>query len=172
MHLFTGPCMNIVSGCVQICKTLRDFAHDSNNAHYVHKAKSCQHSVVKSTSQLKHSLQTNLKMDFVVRSASPFRGDNRYQNATDESESMHSNHRESSPFDRKSPQPSESHRELSPFNRNSPQEIPRELSPFRSSPQPLENYGNNSLHHRGNDLSPRSTIASSDISFANSSVSR
>ncbi|XP_045184565.1 talin rod domain-containing protein 1-like [Mercenaria mercenaria] len=167
-----GPCMNIVSGCVQICKTLRDFAHDSNNAHYLHKAKSCQHSVGKSTNQLKHALQNHLEIDFHVRSASPFRGDTRYTSSADESESLHELHRESSPFERKSPQPTESHRELSPFNRTSPQEIPGDLSPFRSSPQPLENYGNNGLHHGRNDLSPRSTVASSDISFTNSTVSR
>ncbi|XP_060571217.1 LOW QUALITY PROTEIN: talin rod domain-containing protein 1-like [Ruditapes philippinarum] len=175
-----GPCMNIVSGCVQMCKTLRDFAHDTNNTHYLHKAKSCQHSVAKSTGLLKHALQNHLKMDFHIRSASPIRGDNRYQPQSEESEALHELHRESSPFDRKSPQPTESHRDLSPFNRSSPQELsrdlspfnrsspqelPRDLSPFRSSPQPLENHGRN-------DLSPRSTVASSDISFTNSSVSR
>ena len=164
--------MNIVSGCVQMCKTLRDFAHDSSNNHYLHKAKSCQHSVSKSTSMLKRALQINLKMDFHVRSASPIRGDNRYQSSAEESETLHELHRESSPFDRKSPQPTESHRELSPFNRSSPQELPRDLSPFRSSPQPLESFGNSGLHDGRNDLSPRSTVASSDISFTNSSVSR
>lgn len=164
-----GPCMNIVSGCVQICKTLRDFAHDSNNAHYVHKAKSCQHSVIKSSSQLKQALQVNLKMDFHVRSASPFKGEIRYQNASNDS---HDTLQESSPVERKSPQPSESHRELSPLNRDSLPEIPQDLSPLRSSPQPFENYGNNAVLLGRSDLSPRSTIASSDISFANSSVSR
>lgn len=163
--------MNIVSGCVQICKTLRDFTHDCNNNHYLHKAKSCQTSVMRSTGQLKHALQKHLRLEFHTHSPSTFRGDNRFLSNSEETESPDSQ-RESSPFERKSPHSTESHRELSPFNRNSPLEMPQDVSPFRSSPQPVENYENNVVHQGRNDLSPRSTMASSDNSFANSSVSR
>lgn len=181
-----GPCMNLVSGCVQLCKTLRDYAHDSSNQHYVQKAKSCQHSVVKSTHHLKHALHKHLGMEFSIRSSSPYRGDSSYQSATDDTDCELSVNRESSPFERKSPQPAESNRDLPPFNRSSPQEMPRELSPFRSSPQemprelspfrsspqPGEDFDDNGTSHRRQDLSPRSTLAPSDISFATSSISR
>ncbi|KAL4216785.1 Mesoderm development candidate [Mactra antiquata] len=168
-----GPCMNIVSGCVQICKTLRDFTHDCNNNYYLHKAKSCQTSVVRSTSQLKHSLQKHLRLEFHTHGSSSLK-DNRFTSVPNSEETdSPDGPRESSPFERKSPQSSDGQqRELSPFSRNSPLEMPRDISPFRSSPQPLESYENNTVQPGRNDLSPRSTVASSDLSFANTSVSR
>lgn len=127
--------MNIVSGCVQICKSLRDFTYDTGNSHYVHKTKSCQSSVIKSTNHLKQELQKHFNMDFHVRGISPTKGENLFK----ENDSL-----EGSSHD--------SNRELSPFGRCSP--LP-----------PTEDHRKEEEHYGKNDLSPRSTVTSSDVSF-------
>ncbi|XP_052264215.1 talin rod domain-containing protein 1-like [Dreissena polymorpha] len=84
-----GPCMNIVSGCVQICKSLRDYTYDPGNSHYVHKTRSCQACIVKSTKHLKHELQKHLHMDFQMRGASPSKGDNYFRDVDSSDENQH-----------------------------------------------------------------------------------
>ncbi|XP_052786935.1 talin rod domain-containing protein 1-like [Mya arenaria] len=96
-----GPCMNLVSGCVQLCKSLRDFTYDTGNSHYTHKVRSCHSCVLKSSNHLKHELQKRFKMDFQVKGLSPLKGENFIKNG-DSSDSP----RELIPFGRRSPIPS------------------------------------------------------------------
>ena len=136
--------MNIVSGCVQICKVLRDFAHDTTNSNYIQKAKLCHSSIHKSTNQLKAELQRHCKMDFGVKGVSPLRvnSDERNQKSPiDKLDNGHDNHRELSPFGRNSPQPGGSFlKEDGSLNRD--------------------------------NHSPRSSVATSELSFSTGSLSR
>ncbi|KAK3598061.1 hypothetical protein CHS0354_042434 [Potamilus streckersoni] len=47
-----GPCMNIVSGCVQICKAIREYIHDSTNPSLVHRVHACFDSIQRSVNHL------------------------------------------------------------------------------------------------------------------------
>ena len=67
--------MNIVSGCVQLCKVTRDFSYNVSHTSYIHKAKSCQSSIQKSVLHLKTELRKHFRMDFQHKAASPFRDD-------------------------------------------------------------------------------------------------
>jgi len=145
MFSFAGPCMNIVSGCVQLSKSLRDFSHDTSNSHYTHKVKACYSCILKSSNHLKHELQRHMHMDFNVKGISPTKGENFFKDG-DSAGSPH---------------------ELSPFGRSSP--LPGALLEDHGKGE--GNHGRNDLSpsdpmsRSPNDLSPRSTMTSSDISF-------
>ena len=67
--------MNIVSGCVQLCKVTREFSYNISHTGFIHKAKSCQSSIQKSVLHLKTELRKHFRMDFQSKAASPFRDD-------------------------------------------------------------------------------------------------
>lgn len=155
-----GPCMNIVSGCVQICKTLRDFTYDSNNSHYLHKARSAVNSIQRSTSQLKHHLKKHFQMEFHVKASSPTRLEEDKSSKFDSLDEKHENNQELLPFN------SSSEKSLGslPFNRST------ELLTCRTSPQPSENCGKDGILYEKSDLSTLSSVTTSDT-FVTSSGS-
>ena len=67
--------MNIVSGCVQLCKVVREFAYNISHNGFLNKAKSCQSSIQKSVLHLKTELRKHFRVDFQNKAASPFHDD-------------------------------------------------------------------------------------------------
>lgn len=151
--------MNIVSGCVQLCKVTREFAYNISHTGFIHKAKSCQSSIQKSVLHLKTELRKHFRIDFQNKAASPFRDDE-----------LPDTQREFFGL-RTSPDPAGLRSSPSPTG-------------LRTSPSPtgngasLPDTGNGSLNHEqeeledGNRGSSRSSLAPSEFSFSTGSLSR
>ena len=167
--------MNIVSGCVQLCKVVREFAYNISHTGFLNKAKSCQSSVQKSVLHLKTELRKHFRVDFQNKAASPFRDD---ELPDTQSELLGL---------KTSPSPSGVRTSLSPSDlRTSPAGSGSVIAETGNGPSLTEtgnstsvaDTGNGRLSPRnevmddGNDISPssRSSLASSEFSFSTGSL--
>lgn len=157
MRTVFGPCMNIVSGCVQLCKVTREFSYNISHTGFIHKAKSCQSSIQKSILHLKTELRKHFRIDFQNKAASPFRDDE-----------MPEGQKEFFGF---GTSPTGNGSSLAPTGNAT------SLTPTGSGAS-LTPTGNGSVNHvneesnEGDGSSPRSSVAQSEFSFSTGSLSR